>query len=122
MGFVDPERFKRFQQFLSSRMVVFADAAQRGFAAKGPGVVIYNAPDDRFDPATREVRLQYRSKADIDAVHAQTRDELLQGVLDLYQPPNEAVFLAIYPDNTYDVSRVVLRRPEGQGGPPAEQA
>jgi hypothetical protein len=111
MGYVDPERFKRFSQFLSRHISVFAAAAARGYAGKGKGAVIYRAPDDRFGGLLAGLRLEYAPKAQIDAAQGDTRDELLQGILDRYEPPGEAVFVAMYPDETYDVSRVTL----GQG-------
>ena len=117
MAFVDPERFKRFEQFVAAHLRVFADAAGRGYAKLGPGVLIYNAPDDRFDPPTGPFRFEYKSKAEIDALHATARDELLQGMLERYKPPGEALLVAIYPDLSYDVTRVVLR--PAAGSPPA---
>ena len=48
MAFVDPERFKRFEQFVTRHVAAFADAARRGFTARGPGAVIYRAPDGDF--------------------------------------------------------------------------
>src|SRR5688500_2758383 len=119
MAFVDPERFKRFEQFLTRHSRVVAEAASRAFEAKGPGVLIYHAPDDRFDDTPiAQFKFQYKTKVEIDRVHADTRDELLQGMLDRYQPPGEAVFVALYRDNTYDISRVVLR-PAQSSPPPA---
>jgi len=108
MAFVDPERFKRFEQFVTKHLQVFATAASRAYAKQGPGVLVYNAPDDQFDKPVREFRFQYKTRAAVDAGHADARDELLQGMLERYQPPGEALFLAIYEDNTYDISRVVL--------------
>ena len=119
MPFVDPERFKRFEQFLTRNIRVFADAAGRAYAKKGPGVLIYHAPDDRFGPVTGPLQFHYKTKAEIDAAHAEARDEMLQGMLDRYQPPGEALFLAIYEDNTYDLSRVILRPPEGSAAGPS---
>ena len=55
--------------------------------------------------------------ADIDAAQGGERDELIQGMLERYQPPAEALFVAIYPDMSYDVTRVVLRPPTA----PAQQ-
>ena len=112
MAFVDPERFKRFEQFVNRYITPLADAAGRGFAAMGPGVLIYYAPDDKFEGPVKEMRIEYRTKAQIDAAHANNRDELLQGMLDRYQPPGEVVILAIYPDNTYDITRAVVTRAE----------
>jgi len=43
----DPERFKRFQAFLNRHLSVLFDAANRSFQKKGPGALIYRAPDDR---------------------------------------------------------------------------
>ena len=118
MAFVDPERFKRFEQFLNRHSRVIAEAAARAFQAKGPGVLIYHAPNDRFeDSQIPQFKFQYKTKAEIDRVHAENRDELLQGMLDRYQPPGEAVFLALYQDNTYDISRVVLRPPQSPAPP-----
>ena len=123
MAFVDRERFKRFEQFLAKHIRVFADAAGHGYSRKGPGVLIYNAPDDRFDPPTGPFRFDYKSKSEIDTLHQAARDEMLQGMLDRYKPPAEAVFLAIYPDNTYDISRVVITvTPSGTGAAPATGA
>jgi hypothetical protein len=33
-------------------------------------------------------------------------------MLERYQPPGEALFVAIYPDHSYDISRVVLKTAE----------
>ena len=116
--FVDPERYKRFQEFFKRHLHVFADAAARGFTKKGPGVLIFRAPDDRFDAVT-SLKFEYKTKAEIDAAQAGARDELIQGMLERYQPPGEAVFVAIYPDKTYDASRVVLgMTPGGPASPP----
>ena len=113
MAFVDPERFKRFEQFLSRHMRVFVDASTRAYSMKGPGVLIYNAPDDQFGAPVGPLQFQYKTKAEVDAAHEGARDEMLQGMLERYQPPGEALFLAIYRDNTYDLSRVVIQRGEG---------
>jgi hypothetical protein len=118
MAFVDPERFKRFEQFLTRNLRAFAEAANRAFEVKGPGVLIYHAPDDRFDTPVTQFKFQYKTKPQIDKAHESARDELLQGMLDRYQPPGEAVFVALYPDNTYDITRVVLR-PGESAAPPA---
>ena len=114
MGFVDPARFRRFEQFLGRYLRHFAEAARRGFAEKGPGLLIYYAPDDQFAEAN-QLRLEYKTKAEVDELHAGSRDDLVQGILERYQPPDEAAIIAIYPDNTYDISRVVLG-PAGGGG------
>jgi hypothetical protein len=111
--FVDPERFKRFQQFLDRHMSVFVDASSRAFAKKGPGVLIYRAPDDRFEGEIRTLSLEYKTKAEIEAAQKDQRDELIQGMLERYMPPAEALLVAIYPDKSYDISRVVIR----PGGP-----
>jgi len=116
MAFVDPERFKRFEQFLARHVTAFAAAAGRGYAARGKGAVIYRPADDRFEGTLTSLRLEYKTKSEIDAAQGETRDELIQGILDRYQPPGEAVFVAIYGDQTYDVSRVVL---SSTGQPPA---
>jgi len=108
MAFVDPERFKRFEQFLSRHIAAFAAAASRGYTARGKGAVIYRPADDRFEGTLPSLRLEYKTKSEIDAAQGDTRDELIQGILDRYQPPGEAVFVAIYQDQTYDVSRAVL--------------
>src|SRR4051812_5143752 len=108
MAFVDPERFKRFEQFLSRHVKAFAAAASRGFSTRGKGVVIYYPLDDRFEGTLPAVPLEYKTQAEIDAAQGETRDELMQGILERYQPPGEAVCVAIYRDQTYDVSRIVL--------------
>jgi hypothetical protein len=113
MAFVDPDRFKRFEKFVLDNLRPFADAAAYGYNAKGKGVVVYMALDDQFTRPPGPLRFQYKTKAEIDAAHGDTRDDLLQGLLDRYQPPGEAVFLALYPDNTYDITRVALERVEG---------
>jgi hypothetical protein len=118
MAFVDPERFKRFEQFLTRHLGVFVQAAEKAYSMKGPGILIYHAPDDRFDGSPREFKFQYKTKTEIDTSHAGARDELLQGMLDRYQPPGEALFLAIYPDNTYDITRASVRREEKSPQPP----
>lgn len=110
MAYVDPERFKRFEQFISRHVVAFATAASRGFSSRGKGAVIYNAPDDRFEGILPSVPLQYRTKAEIDAAQGNNRDELIQGLLERYQPPAEAIFVAIYRDQTYDVTRAKVHR------------
>lgn len=109
--FVDPERFKRFEQFFTRHLHVFADAAGRGFAAKGPGVLVYRAPDDQFGPGVTTLKFEYKTRAEIEAQQSGARDDLIQGLLERYQPPGEALFVAIYPDKSYDVSRVVLSQP-----------
>jgi hypothetical protein len=116
-SFVDPDRFKRFEQFVNQHLRAFADAASHGYATKGKGVLIYVSLDDKFSRPGGPLRFQYKSKGEIDAAHEGQRDELLQGLLDRYQPPDEAVFLALYPDNTYDITRVGIQRiPEGGPG------
>src|SRR6266513_2567320 len=110
--FVDPERFKRFERFIARHLPVFADAAGRAFAAKGPGVLVYRAPDDRFEGPVTQLKFEYKTRAEIETAQSGHRDELIQGMLERYQPPGEALFVAIYPDKSYDVSRVVLRPPE----------
>ena len=113
--YVDPERFKRFQQFLERHMAIFMDAARRSFAKKGPGVLIYRAPDDQFSGEIRTLTFEYKTKAEIETAQGDQRDELIQGMLERYKPPAEALLVAIYPDKSYDISRVVLQ-PVG-GGP-----
>jgi hypothetical protein len=117
MGSVDPERYKRFSQFLSRHISAFAAAAARGYAARGKGAVIYHASHDRFGELLAGLRLEYVTNAEIGAAQAGKRDELIQGILDRYVPPGEAVFVVIYPDQTYDVSRIVLG--EGLQAPPS---
>ena len=116
--YVDPERFKRFQQFIERHMPVFLDAARRSFAKKGPGVLMYRAPDDQFAGEIRTLTFEYKTKAEIEAAQAGQRDELIQGMLERYNPPAEALLVAVYPDNSYDVSRVVLT-PMAGGAPGA---
>lgn len=116
MPFVDPDRFKRFEQFVTRNQRILAESAARGFASKGPGVVIYYAPSDRYDEPENILRFQYKTKVEIDAMHQGARDELLQGILDRYQPPGEAVIIAVYQDNTYDITRVVIQPREGGEG------
>src|SRR5690349_11029553 len=112
--YVDPERFKRFQAFLDRHLSAFVDAAGRSFQKKGPGVLIYRAPDDRFEGQLRTLTLEYKTKAEIEAAQGEQRDELIQGMLERYRPPGEALLVAIYPDHSYDISRVVIHA----GGPP----
>jgi hypothetical protein len=115
MPYVDPERFKRFEQFLSKHIGAFAKAAQRGYAEHGPGVLMYRAPDDRFDTDVHTFNFEYRTKASIEAVQADNRDDLIQGMLERYDPPNDVILVAVYPDNSYDVTRATLQavpRPE----------
>ena len=116
--YVDPERFKRFEQFFKRHLHIFADAAARGFVKKGPGVLIYRPPDDRFDGQVTSLKFEYKTRAEIEAAQAGQRDELIQGMLERYQPPGEAVLVAIYPDKTYDASRVVLGVQAGPGSRP----
>ena len=118
MGFVDRERYNRFEQFLAKHLRVFVDGATRGFEARGPGVLVYHAPDDQFNAPTGPLRFDYHPKTQVDAAHQSRRDELLQGMLDRYQPPGEAVIVAIYPDNTYDITRVVIQRTEANAPKP----
>ena len=119
--YVDPERFKRFQQFLERHMSVFMDAARRSFAKKGPGVLIYRAPDDQFAGEIRTLSFEYKTRGEIEAAQGEQRDELIQGMLERYKPPAEALLVAIYPDKSYDISRVVLQPVssggQGPGGP-----
>lgn len=110
MAFVDPERFKRFEQFVTRHILILADLATQAFEKVGPGALVYRAADDKFDAPIKGTRFEYKTKAQIDAAQAGVRDELLQGMLERYAPPGEAIFVAIYPDETYDVTRVVLRR------------
>jgi hypothetical protein len=117
--FVDPERFKRFEKFLSRHLPVFADAVGRAFASKGPGVLIYRPADDRFEGPVTQLKFEYKTRAEIEAAQADHRDELIQGLLERYQPPGEALFVAIYPDRSYDVSRVTLRPPVPSDMPPS---
>jgi hypothetical protein len=116
MAFVDPDRFKRFEQFVTQHLRAFAEAAGHGYATKGKGVLIYTTLDDKFSRPGGPLRFQYKTKAEIDAALEGQRDDLLQGILDRYQPPGEAVFLALYPDNTYDITRVGIERVPA-GGP-----
>ena len=109
MPYVDPERFKRFEQFVNRHMRAFFAAAQRGFAERGPGVVLYRAPDDRFEGTLPVLRFEYKTRAEIEAAQSAKRDDLIQGMLERYQPPNEALIAATYPDNSYDVTRVILQ-------------
>jgi hypothetical protein len=120
MAFVDPDRFKRFEQFVHQHLRAFAEAADYGYNAKGKGVVIYTPLDDRFSRPGGPLRFQYKTKDEIDAAHEGQRDDLLQGVLDRYQPPGEAVFVALYPDNTYDITRVILQRVETSSTGPTQ--
>ena len=124
MAFVDPERFERFEQFLSRHVMAFAAAASRGYLARGRGAVIYRPPDDRFEGTLSALRLEYRTQTEIDAAQGETRDELIQGILERYQPPGEAVFVTVYPDKTYDVSRYPnhLHYLEGPAGVDCEGA
>ncbi len=117
MPYVDPERFKRFEQFISRHAIAFAKAANAGFSAKGKGAVIYYPQDDRFEGILPAVPLQYRTKSEIDAAQAETRDELIQGLLERYQPPAEGLFVAIYRDQTYDITRATLPTPPPQPPP-----
>ena len=112
--FVDPERFKRFERFFKRHLHVFADAANKSFAKKGPGLLIYRAPDDRFEGEVTSLKFEYKTRAEVEAAQAANRDDLIQGMLERYQPPGEALFVAIYPDKTYDVSRVTLAAPGRQ--------
>ena len=109
--FVDPQRFMRFERFFKRHLHVFADAAGKSYAKKGPGVLIYRPPDDLFEGPVTTLRFEYKTRAEIEAAQAGTRDDLIQGMLERYQPPGEALFVAIYPDKTYDVSRVTLGPP-----------
>ena len=111
MAFVDPERFKRFEQFVGRHLPPLAEMVTHAFRAKGPGVLVCRPPNDRFDGPVSELKFEYKTKAEIDAVQAGDRDDLIQGMLERYQPPGEALICAIYPDMSYDVTRVVLRPP-----------
>ena len=111
MPFVDPERFKRFESFVTRYLGPLSEMAEQGFRVKGRGVLVYRPPNDRFDAPVAGANFEYKSKAEIDTAQAGDRDELIQGMLDRYQPPGEALFVAIYPDMSYDVTRVVLRPP-----------
>src|SRR4051794_21361845 len=111
MAFVDPERFKRFEKFVSLNLAGLAGAAGRGFRSKGPGVLILYAPDDRYEGGAAPLHSDYKSRAEIDTMHEGARDELVQGMLERYNPATEMLLLAMYPDNTYDISRVVLQPP-----------
>src|SRR5437868_5855726 len=111
MAYVDPERFKRFEQFLARHLPAFAMVARRGFAERGPGVVIYRASDDKFEPPTDVLKFEYKPRAQIDSAQKDAPDTLIGGMLERYQPPEEALLVAIYPDNSYDVSRVKLPLP-----------
>ena len=121
MAYVDPERFKRFEQFIARHARAFMTAAQRGFADRGPGVVVYRSPDDRFEGPVSVLRFEYKTKAEIESAQGDTRDELIQGMLERYRPPLEGLMVAIYPDQSYDVSRVTLQ-PVPRGNPDAPPA
>ena len=110
MAFVDPERFKRFERFINRHLPPLAEIATRAFEAKGPGVLALRPPNDRFDGPS-ELNFEYKTKAEIEAAQGGDRDELIQGMLERYEPPGEALICAIYPDMSYDVTRVVLRPP-----------
>jgi hypothetical protein len=120
MPFVNPERFKRFELFISRHAVAFASAAASGFSSRGKGAVIYYALDDRFEGTLPALPLEYKTKSEIDEAQGQTRDELIQGLLERYQPPTEALFVAIYRDQTYDITRVSMHRSPQQ--PPSQPA
>jgi hypothetical protein len=117
MSYVDPERFKRFQSFLRTHVGAFAKAAQQGFKDHGPGVLLYRAPDDQFLTPVREFRFEYKTKAAIEAAQAGNRDELIQGMLERYSPPDEVILAAVYPDSSYDVTRVSIQAVPMQGLP-----
>ncbi len=118
---VDPHRSKRFQDFFTKHLPLFADAASQGFARKGPGVLVYHPPDDRFDRRVASLKFEYKARAEVEAAPGGAGDDLVRGMLGRYDPPNEALFVAVYPDKSYDVSRVVLRPPghAGTSGDPA---
>ena len=118
MAFVDPERFKRFEQFVIRHLAPLAEMADRAFQAKGRGVLLFRPPDDRFTSPVTSMKFEYKTKADIDAIQAGDRDDLIQGMLERYQPPGEALFVAVYPDMSYDVTRIVLRPPTTPGQKP----
>lgn len=117
MAYVDPERFKRFQSFLRTHIGAFAKAARQGFQDHGPGVLLYRAPDDQFDKPVREFRFEYKTKAGIEAAQADNRDDLIQGMLERYNPPDEVILAAVYPDTSYDVTRVSIQAVPVQGPP-----
>lgn len=117
MGYADPERYKRFSQFLSRHVGAFAAAAAAGYAARGRGAVIYRPSGDRFGELLAGLRLDYVTRAEVDAAQGGARDDLLQNILDRYDPPGEAVFVALYPDGSYDVSRILLG--DGLRAPPS---
>lgn len=116
MAFVDPERFKRFERFVTRHILTLADLANKAFAKVGPGALVYRAANDKFDAPIKGTRFEYMTRAQVEAAQAGVRDELLQGMLERYQPPREALIVAIYPDESYDVTRVVLR-PPGEAPP-----
>ena len=109
MAFVDAERFKRFEQFVIRHLGPLAEMADHAFKAKGRGALVFRPANDRFDGPVAGARFEYKTKAEIDAAQGGNRDDLIQGMLERYQPPHEALFVAIYPDMSYDVTRVVLR-------------
>lgn len=118
MPYVDPERFKRFEQFISRHVMAFAAAAKSGFSSRGKGAVIYSPPDDRFEGTLPAIPLSYKTQAEIEAAQGDTRDELIQGILERYQPPAEAIFVAFYRDQTYDITRATLHQSPTQ--PPSQ--
>jgi hypothetical protein len=118
MAFVDPERFKRFEQFIMRHLAPLSEMAEHGFRVKGRGALVYRPPNDRFDAPVTGAKFEYKTKAEIDAAQGTDRDDLIQGMLERYQPPGEALFVAIYPDMSYDVTRVVLRPPTTPGQKP----
>ena len=117
MSYVDPERFKRFQSFLRTHIGAFAKAANQGYKDLGPGVLLYRAPDDQFAAPVTEFRFEYKTKAAIEAAQSGNRDELIQGMLERYNPPDEVILAAVYPDNSYDVTRVSIQPVPVQGPP-----
>jgi hypothetical protein len=121
MSEVDPDRFNRFEAFLFQHVHAFVKAAREGYADHGPGVLVFRPPDDRFDgPATGTApQFEYKSSTEIEAAQARVRDVLIQGLLERYQPPREALIAAVYPDRSYDVSRVVIESAPASDGAPS---
>ena len=111
MAFVDPERFKRFERFITRHLGPLSEMADHGFKAKGRGALVYRPPNDQFNTPVAGAKFEYKTKDQIDSAQGNERDELIQGMLERYQPPGEALFVAIYPDMSYDVTRIVLRPP-----------
>ena len=118
MAFVDPERFKRFERFITRHLGPLSEMAEHGFKAKGRGVLFYRPPNDQFDTPVAGAKFEYKTQAQIETAQSGERDELIQGMLERYKPPGEALLVAIYPDKSYDISRVVIRPAGGAGQPP----